>query len=284
MDYLENIDFGPLHGDLAALLSALSALPAETMPHSEQEFHMYWGTRDFGRKPFLAVKSFLATQPRCYHLNVWTTQVDQIKSLVDKLPGAERISVRRYIAQEEARGTALAGTPWVTETLEPRVTSDILRHVVLFKYGGVYVDMDTVLLRPFEPLLSREFMFRWGRDVGMISSAVMYLKQASEVAELAMCLIRELPTWLPGGAWVSPLARHLFNLNPTAFRVLPCGMFDPEWAMGYPLTPMIVHERSADFYPGSFAWHWHNKWDATIGPGSKWDLMEKRIHNKLLFL
>lgn len=34
-------------------------------------------------------------------------------------------------------------------------------------------------------------------------------------------------------------------------------------------------------FTGSFAWHWHNQWDAEIETGSKFQILEELFHNKL---
>jgi hypothetical protein len=53
----------------------------------------------------------------------------------------------------------LAGAPPALRELDPRLTlpasrSDLLRLLILWKEGGVYLDADTVTLRPLTPLLS----------------------------------------------------------------------------------------------------------------------------------
>ena len=40
--------------------------------------------------------------------------------------------------------------------------SGIMRFLALYKFGGVYVDMDTILLRDFRPILNQDFAYQWG--------------------------------------------------------------------------------------------------------------------------
>jgi hypothetical protein len=61
-----------------------------------------------------------------------------------------------------ARGTALDGN----ELLERQdqkgwVDGDLIRLLVLWTYGGVWVDMDSLLTRDLHPLLEHEFVTQW---------------------------------------------------------------------------------------------------------------------------
>jgi hypothetical protein len=35
-------------------------------------------------------------------------------------------------------------------------------------------------------------------------------------------------------------------------------------------------------YDGAFAWHWHNRWDDAIEPGSKFQILEAAIDAALV--
>jgi mannosyltransferase OCH1-like enzyme len=38
---------------------------------------------------------------------------------------------------------------------------DLLRIVVLYKYGGLYFDLDSLLLRDLTPLFNQDFVYQW---------------------------------------------------------------------------------------------------------------------------
>ena len=72
--------------------------------------------------------------------------------------------------------------------------ADVLRLLVLHKYGGVYMDIDTVSLRPWKSLFSHEFVMAWqdspsmgtvrqGKVYGLCNAAMVSSKQ-SRFAEL----------------------------------------------------------------------------------------------------
>jgi hypothetical protein len=39
---------------------------------------------------------------------------------------------------------------------------DVFRLLVLHKYGGIYIDMDVLILRDLSPLNELEFLYQWG--------------------------------------------------------------------------------------------------------------------------
>jgi SAM-dependent methyltransferase len=50
--------------------------------------------------------------------------------------------------------------------------------------------------------------------------------------------------------------------------------------MGESAHPFKKGKDSDKFFPGAFTWHWHNKWDAPIEIGSKFQLLEKKVNDE----
>ena len=46
---------------------------------------------------------------------------------------------------------------------------------VRHRYGGLYLDGDTILLRDMSPLLGMEFVYNWGNDCTLANGAIMRL-------------------------------------------------------------------------------------------------------------
>ena len=63
--------------------------------------------------------------------------------------------------------------------------------------------------------------------------------------------------------------------------MFPSAFFNTEWQMKEPFEPFKKTPGSTNLYEGAFAWHWHNRWDEPIQQGSKFQLIEARIDEKL---
>lgn len=285
-DHFLNVDFEPLYYDLDAALKFLRELP-DTPTIESVDFHMYWKTvRPFGRKQILPIKSFLATQPPGFKLNLWSNTDLTANPLLQ--PWLPYINFRIYNPREEAKDTLLENTSQL-QLDDPSVFigGDLFRALILHKHGGVYVDMDSVFMRSFGSLFGAEFMYKWSFQKTLISSAVMYLRKGSP---LSTELLRGILELKPGGThWGCQNNMRAFAKIP--FRLFPAAFFNPEWqiqktpeeqaAIPNFLEPFKVNDYTTNMYEGSFVWHWHNRWDADIEPGCKFELLEKQIDERL---
>ena len=106
---------------------------------------------------------------------------------------------------------------------------DLLRLVVLLKYGGVYVDADTILLRHLSPLLGGEWLYQWSAGCNDITGAVArFHRNCSVVRHLLGQLAKTGPGLTNWGAGVYQWAERMFRERyETAFTVLPSCIFDP---------------------------------------------------------
>jgi hypothetical protein len=61
-----------------------------------------------------------------------------------------------------AKGTKLEGSPLLkSEDKKAWIDGDLIRLLLLWNFGGVWVDMDSLLTRDLEPLLEHEFVTQW---------------------------------------------------------------------------------------------------------------------------
>lgn len=291
IDPFINIDFEPLYYDLEAAMSFLRELPDGDPPEDSASpltyVHMYWkNVHPFGRKQILPIKSFLATQPSSMRLCLWSDKDLTTNELLK--PWLPYIDFKIYNPVLEGQGTILQGRQqlWRDDPLV-YIGGDLFRALILHKYGGIYVDMDSVFIRPFTCLLGTEFMYKWSFQKDMISSAVMHLHQRSELSTELLRGILALP---PGGTnWGCQNNMRAYAKKP--FRVFPCAFFNPEWqiklsdeekksAINF-AEPFKVNAWTGNMYEGSFVWHWHNQWLTPIEPGCKFELLEKAVDTKL---
>ena len=70
-------------------------------------------------------------------------------------------------------------------------------------------------------------------------------------------------------------------LEKNKFVILPCSWFNTEWGLSLPLEAFKKDVTYiVDLYDGAFVWHWHNRWDANIEEGSKFQILEKIHYEK----
>lgn len=150
--------------DLASTLQA----PPLTRAREETIFHSYWRVdlASFGPRQEYFLQSFFATQDveRGARLVLWSngdlSTNPTIHQWLQRYPKA--FDVRLADIPTLARGTALEGS----ELLKIRdtkawVDGDLVRLLVVWAYGGVWVDMDSLLTRDLGPLLEHEFVSQW---------------------------------------------------------------------------------------------------------------------------
>jgi hypothetical protein len=276
-----------LYHDWQKAIAFCRTLP-DVSPPEPITFHVYWRerhgrlwktVRPFGRKQALPVKAFVATQDlsKC-SLVLWSDRdLSQNEWVRPLLP---HLTLKIYDAAVEARGTPLEAHPRVFRQQDSRAyrDGDLFRILVLYKYGGVYADMDTVLLRSLGVFLDQEFVYQWENFDDKYAPALMRLRRGSEFArELVQGLI-EIP---PGKYnWGRENVRRAVERG-RAIAVFPSPFFNTEWQAVPQFEPFKKMAYSTELYDGAFAWHWHNKWEEPIEPGCKFQLLEAQIDARL---
>jgi hypothetical protein len=238
--------------------------------------------RRFGRKQALPVKSFFATQDRARcSLVLWS---DEDLSGNEWLrPFAPHMTFRVYDPEREVRGTPLEELPSIYRQRDRRVwrDGDLFRALVLHNYGGIYVDMDMVLLRNLGVFLDREFLYQWDDFDDEYNGAILRLRQGSAFARELLAGVTEIPP--RSSNWGRANFRRAFGRGVT-IDVLPSAFFDADWTADPTFERTFRpfdRAESADLFDGAFAWHWHNHWDDPIEDGSKFQQYEARIDARL---
>ena len=96
--------------------------------------------------------------------------------------------------------------------------------MILHNYGGVYIDIDVIMLRDFAPLLGSQFTYVWGSSCEGSNGAVMRMFKGSTMArEMLSTLVATPPR--PGSlAWGNELYSKVFATMP--FQRLPTCFFN----------------------------------------------------------
>ncbi|SDM36076.1 Glycosyltransferase sugar-binding region containing DXD motif-containing protein [Pedobacter steynii] len=260
-------------------------------------YHCYWyGV--IGRKQAFSIKSFLCTQDlgKC-RVVLWLDQDngfenhDQNPLLKAILPFIEVRSYDPFLEMKD--------TPWknkknlVAESQNLAKRSDAFRFLVLFKYGGVYFDLDVMFLKDFGTLRDSEFCYAW-ESQPFANSALLRLNRQSLISTYIMHKSIEKHTVLP---WV------ILNYSDVLLKdlyVFPCALFDPIWQGGKlenspladfpdffkPFDREFINKSDIDsyqkFFPGCYAYHWHNQWKADEVENSFFGIFENEFNEQLM--
>lgn len=130
-------------------------------------FHTYWRVdlAPFGGRQAQMLKSFFATQnTRTSLLVLWSNgnlaPNPILQRYLDRFPDAFELRVANVTTL--AAGTALEGSSLLdVNDGKAWIDGDLVRLLVVWRYGGVWVDMDSLLTRSLEPLLEHEFVTQW---------------------------------------------------------------------------------------------------------------------------
>ncbi|RIA81978.1 hypothetical protein C1645_789226, partial [Glomus cerebriforme] len=203
-------------------------------------FHVFW-KGDISDKIAMMIKSFLFTQPlKCSKLYVWLD--DTTMSLEENphsspflLFSPKFIEFKKWNTEEQLNYDPIyKGWEYIYGTKRRSVSfSDMVRFVVLQRYGGIYVDADVLLLRDLRPFYQTdfEFSYQWSFKEDY-NTAVLRLRANSTSSRLAI-----------QGAMKNRMRFHPFSIkryftnveNPTKDDVnpyiymLPVPLFDPLW-------------------------------------------------------
>ena len=226
-------------------------------------FHMFWGKLPVAEQAALAILSFLATQDLDFSvLWIWSPLgVDAASDpLFSPLTKSKHIFFKAFDAVIEAKGTALEGSHLLnaaTSSNDPRfyLLGDLVRLLVLARHGGVYVDMDVILLRNLGPLLGHEFAEQWGTSCFESNGAVLRIKAGSIFANHIVEFVSKTdPTTLPSSfspyAWGKFAYYNSFGL----FYRLPVCFIDSVWMGDSFSNSSRIHPSN---WFGSFAYHLH---------------------------
>ncbi|KAJ7243654.1 glycosyltransferase family 32 protein [Mycena rebaudengoi] len=209
--------------------------PSATTPTTQTQFHTYWRTdlAEFGPRQEWMLKSFLATQRLdSARLVLWSNGDLGANALLAaylrRYP--KSFALRVVDIPALARGTPLEGSPLLaSKDTKAWVDGDLIRLLLLWNHGGVWVDMDSLLTRALDPLLEHEFVTQWDcydKLYQPLNGALMHFKQHSPYLCEAFHIIAQAGPPRPGSTdWGSLLYLKLWRAlvagGVPPFKVLP---------------------------------------------------------------
>ncbi|CAG8570973.1 12631_t:CDS:1 [Acaulospora colombiana] len=272
-------------------------------------FHVFWQGPINDKLAFM-MKSFLFSQPlNCSILYVWLDT--SYNNLYPKYDPHMRL-LHRFVP------TIIRFKSWNTRKQLSSISmfsgqidnqnsvtlSDMVRFVILYKYGGIYVDADVLLMRDMRPLYyaNFEFSYRWSYTKGY-NTAILRLRRHSPTSRrIIERAIKNNMTFHPHRImeYLSTPENYTMEKIDRQLYMLPVGLFDPLWLredgrqIDHELIPNLTKlqdffnpalipgelrsnnrtqspldvRKPEGFFPGSFAYHWHNNWAVPIHPTS----------------
>nr|CAG8435254.1 9018_t:CDS:1 [Entrophospora candida] len=283
-------------------------------------FHVFW-KGDISDKLALMMKAFIYSQPlKCSKLYVWIQADDE-----QNLTNSERM---KLLTSNENMKLLTRFIPhyielkiWDTKSQLSSIDlfngwenmfrgkktvsfSDLVRFVVLYKYGGMYVDADVLLLRDMRPFYHSnfEFSYRWSYLDDYNTAVLRLWKNSATAIAVIKGAMKNHLDFHPFRA-----KKYLLNDDTTTkelnekLYMLPVGLFDPLWLRndgrqnsslspnlnrldqafeadfvedefpGVNLTEKVSPlslRKMENFFRGSYAYHWHNHWSTVIEPSS----------------
>jgi hypothetical protein len=262
-------------------------------PDEITNFHIYSEIRN--DKELECVRSYFSTQNLSKtKLIIWSDY--DISSQENLAQFKDKIDFRIYDPIKESKGTILEGhlDRLLAKDSKYYLQSDLLRILALHKYGGIWIDMDVLLLRDFKPILDQEYLYQWGGDIDFkkegCCATVISLKKNSELSNRLINKILEMPISGSATTWGKDLFAIVYR--EYEFTIFPSTFFNTEWLMSKTdtklsddiLTYWFENECPDDLlFLDAFAWHWHNSSNKNkpIVENSKFDKLRRIIQNKL---
>ncbi|KAL0580605.1 hypothetical protein V5O48_001430 [Marasmius crinis-equi] len=232
------LEFGLDCYDLAGTIrSPPSSAPDNARTPGDQriQFHTYWryDLAPFGARQEWMLKSFFATQNiHTSRLILWSNGDLSGNPILSKY--AKRFPDAFVLKIVDipmlAVGTVLEGSHLLKSTDKKAwLDGDLIRLLLLWNYGGVWVDMDSLLTRDLTPLLEHEFVTQWDcydKKYSPLNGALMRFRQHSAYLCEAFHIMRTDTPPRPGSTdWGSilylKLYRRLIAASVPPFKILP---------------------------------------------------------------
>lgn len=259
-------------------------------------FHVYWyGKLD--RKQLLCIKSYLATQNlEKTKLIIWLDYLNGYNdNNINLIPKHDNIIVKKYIPNELSKGTLFENKSFINikDVNLIKYRSDLARIMFLYHYGGVYYDLDLILLKDLSPLLHLEFCYQWSNINNRGNNALLCIQKNNlnciKIFEKYIYYIDK-----ERKQFCLDFNRVIFD-NTNLIQI-PCPIFDPVWLLVdskfkkksiysnlnnfdnfFKETDEIINNIT-DFFKGSiFSYHWHSRLKYVIENNSYFDKIEKII-------
>lgn len=214
----------PHHDDCYRFATSLPSRPtpmmtASLLTTSVTFFHLYWRSdlSPISERQIITLQSLLATQDfsplsgsssPMSHLILWTNpsprSLDHDPLLAPLLLRFhDRLSLKVLDLPDLTSQTPMHNSPLLNTIFDKRawLDGDLVRVLVLWRYGGYWVDMDNLVLRDLRVLGEHEWVVMWDCygapcDVMVAWSNVLFVQDSKMVTDPTIALSQTSPTSL----------------------------------------------------------------------------------------
>ena len=250
-------------------------------------FHVYW-YGSISRKQIASINSYLKTQNlKNTELWVWLDN-SCFTSECNKIPKHNNIKTISYHANDISKDTPFYNKEFINNKSFVKFRSDMARLMILFKFGGLYIDLDIFLLKDFTHLFGIEFCYSWSNLKQGNNAILRFSKQSNRLLKLMNRYIDFLSRYAEDFKFnVGMTHNDIFN-DSLDLLCLPSTLFDPVWVLfdtksksNYSnLTNFDdffckTDEDITNFFDNQiYAYHWHSRNNFIIEKDSYFEKLE----------
>lgn len=210
---------------------------------------------------FFIVNAFVMTQDVKHTLTVWTN-VDNAQC--PRCNG--QVEFQKLNMQEVLQSTPLQNHSYFSKnddilSMKSATSNDVLRLLLLYKYGGVWLDQDALPTKPFDDeILKYPFAPAFDRVSKGMNNHVLALKSMSPLAErfihtVALHPYNDKTVWFAKSArnitaWIynDGIGHHIHSHNSLAdkenvLHLYDMKLFDPSWTNSSCENAYLIHTR-----------------------------------------
>lgn len=250
-------------------------------------FHVYW-YGSISRKQIASINSYLKTQNlKTTELWVWLDE-SCFTNEFNNIPKHNNIKTVLYNPTDISKNTPFYNKKFINNKSFIKFRSDIARLLILYKFGGLYLDLDIFLLKDFTPLFGIEFCYSWS-NLKQGNNAILRLtKQSNRLIKLMNRYIGFLSEYKEDFKFnVGMTHNNIFNAS-LDILCLPCVLFDPVWILFDKKTQSNysnlsnfddffceTNEDISNFFDNQiYAYHWHSRNNYKIEKDSYFEKLE----------
>ena len=289
MKYLKNINYTNIDEGILYLKNHTFDY---TLPNNEiTYFHVYWYGK-INRHQLCCIYSYLYSQNlSSTELWVWL-DINTYELSESHIPKHPNIKVKKYDPYKEVINTPFLGYKYLDQTKSLKFRSDIARILVLYNYGGLYFDLDMLLLKDLTPLLDLEFCYSWS-NLKKGNNGMLRLKKQSKIC---LDIIEKYknsvsPFNLHNQSFFLGYNHKYIFTNDLDLTCLPCVLFDPVWILtdtnetskysklnNFDDFFKTTTENIDNFFDNEiFAYHWHSRNNMKIETNSYFEKFEHKF-------
>jgi mannosyltransferase OCH1-like enzyme len=137
--------------------------------------------------------------------------------------------------------------------------ADLMRYEILYRHGGIALDIDSICMRPLDDwLLEPDEIFCWENEKirpGLIATAIMGARKKSKFFKSLIDTLHKKDSVICDRAWITTGPTQVTNIYNTTKNSITV----------YPSHYFIPNHFSGDKYTGNGPVYCEQEWGSTVG-------------------